>query len=130
MKSRQIPVALFIKFDNRYRPPERGKTLGCMVFLVGGREGIRELSKTAFQSFSHFNSKASMGPPIPLFMCTHSSAINRLIKTLTFGSSADLWVNISHLPSLLLPQEFEGRILGLNSSDFREGKSFIAGVNL
>ena len=130
MKSRQIPVALFIKFDNRYRPPERENIGLCGVFGGRERERSRELSETAFQSFSHFSSKASMGPPIPLFMCTHSSAINRLIQTLTFGSSADLWVNISHLPSLPLPQEFAGRILGLNSSDFREGRSFIAGVNL
>lgn len=39
MKSRQISVALFITFDNRYRPPER-ETFSCVGF--GGREGRTE----------------------------------------------------------------------------------------
>lgn len=50
MKSRQISVALFIKFDNRYRPPERQKH-SAPCHLEGGREHGGDPSKTS-QSFS------------------------------------------------------------------------------
>ena len=51
MKSRQISLALFIKFDNRYRPPE-GQKHPAACLWEGGREYGEDLSKTAFQSFS------------------------------------------------------------------------------
>lgn len=41
MKSRQISVALFITFDNRYRPPEREKH-SAVWGLEGGMEGRKD----------------------------------------------------------------------------------------
>lgn len=92
MKSRQISLALFIKFDNRYRPPERQKH-SAVCHLEGGREWSREPSKTAFQSFSQSDVRHHWihnylhlcdSAHIPLCL-----AINRLLKGLTFGSPAD-----------------------------------------
>lgn len=51
MKSRQISLALFIKFDNRYRPPERQKH-SAVCHLEGRREYGGDPSKAASQSFS------------------------------------------------------------------------------
>ena len=51
MKSRQISLALFIKFDNRYRPPE-GQKHSATCHLEGGREYGRDPSNTSSQSFS------------------------------------------------------------------------------
>lgn len=59
MKSRQISLALFIKFDNRYRPPERQKhSAACL--LEGGGEQDGDPSQTN-QSFSQSDVRSSVG---------------------------------------------------------------------
>lgn len=79
MKSRQILLALFIKFDNRYRPPERKKH-SAVCHLEGGREYGGDLSKTASQSFSqsdgrylwvHSHLHLCSATLIPLSGCKH-----------------------------------------------------------
>lgn len=62
MKSRQISLALFIKFDNRYRPPERQKHSAACHF-EGSREYGGDPSKTAYQSFSQSDVKHPSPPP-------------------------------------------------------------------
>lgn len=52
MKSRQISLALFIKFDNRYRPLE-GQKHSAVCHLEGGRKYGGDPSNTSSQSFSH-----------------------------------------------------------------------------
>lgn len=67
MKSRQISLALFFKFDNRYRPPERQKH-SAVCHLEGSREYGGDPSKTASQSFSQSDVRHHWVQPLPSFM--------------------------------------------------------------
>ena len=50
MKSRQISLALFIKFDNRYRPPERQKHSAACHSERKEEENMVEIRQRIIQS--------------------------------------------------------------------------------
>lgn len=66
MKSRQISLALFIKFDNRYRPPERQKRSAACRLEGGGGEYSGDPSKAPCHSGSLCS--ASQDPQPSTFM--------------------------------------------------------------
>lgn len=88
MKSRQISLALFIKFDNRYRPPE-GQKHSAACHSEGSREYGGDPSLTASQSFSQTDvwHHWVRQPTSSMWYYSQTSLTeNALLNGLTFGS--------------------------------------------
>lgn len=117
MKSRQISLALFIKFDNRYRPPE-GQKHSAACRLEGGREYGGDPLKTAVQLFSQSD---VMRPCVHnhLHLCDVtliplSPTENTLLKGLIFGSLVSFMLYFS--APLYIPQGCYSWTLSARSS--------------